>query len=478
MSLQNLKYILFFNSAALLRSIVGVIRSKIVAIWFGANGVGMLGQITTVYSTQSQLSDFGALAYLVNRVGKTDRERQPVVYLKIVFYSAGLIFIMNMVLVALGVHFRHELALLIFDSTDALLLVGLLLLVIPIYNTAYFFETLVRANKDYRRLAIGQNLAGIAGIITVVPLVLYFGITGIIYNLILFLVFYGCFFIVAGKRYWPKIEIKKLRVNREFLGALIFFCGSVMARKLLAFLSLLIFRILIVQYSSMSDNGYFQSVFSISNYITILLNGFIVYLFPALSGLFNEQELNKKLNQNLEYLLYFVYPAIALMILLPDIFLLMLYDSEFVAMAFPLILFSISKILEVAYYFYIITLLAQTRLSSLLIAESIKAALLVFGGWFFVQDFGLNGVFGSYLAAQIVGFLVMMLLVWREPGFRMSASNAKLLLWLTLSGLVFVIPYGDSLSLRVVMSGFSIAVALYVLEIRKYSRLLALFRKS
>ena len=477
MSKRDLKYILFFNSAAILRNLIGVIRSKLISLWFGVNGVGVLGQLTTIYSTQSQLSDFGLFAYLVNRIGKINKDEEVFNYLQILFYSVTLLFLTNLAIFAGGFFFREQLSLLVFNSVEYAGYIALLLIIIPLYNFSYFTETLVRSHKKFKRLAIGQNLAGFIGVLSVAPLIWIWGIKGVIYNLIVFLIAYGSFFAWASREYIPLRKLYQVRPQAQILIDIFRFCSVVMGRKILAFFSILIFRIFIVQFSGLEANGYFQSVYSISNYVSILLNGFIVYLFPVLSSIDDLQTFNEQLNIQLEYLVYLIFPAIAVIIFIPDIMLLLLFSADFQVMSGYLKLFALAKLLEVVYAFYVIALLSQTRLRSFFTIEAIKSFLWIGIAFFAVQEYQLKGIMWTYVFIQAAAFLVVLYFARSEEGFRPTSANLYLIGALILSGSPLLYS-AESIVLRLVQVIIASVIILSVLDWRKYRLVFQLFQRD
>ncbi len=475
--LKNLKYILFFNSAAILRNFAGVIRAKIISVSYGAAGLGILGQVTTIYTSQTQLSDLGLFAFLVRSIVKSNADGCKISYQRILVYSATILLLGNLIIVVFGFCFLETLSLLFFDSTEFTSFIGFLIVLVPLFNYATYLETVTRANENYRSLAIGQNIAGFTGVVTVAPLVLIYGIIGVIYSLMMVQFVTAIYFTISSSKYFTGIRLSEIQIDRGILKDLSTYCSIVLARKILVFFSLLMLRIVVVQFGDVAMNGYFQAVYSVSNYVLIFVGAFIIYLFPALSGGFHQAEFNATLNQHLEYLYYLILPVICLPIFLPDLALLLLFNEEFLVVQFPLMLFSLSKVLEVTYNFFVIALLAQNRLRTFFAVEAFKAILLIAFSYLGIQNWGLNGVYTGYLLTQFFAFCLLLILLKQEPGFKISRTNMNFIVWTILSVIPLFIFYDSHILLRSGFSMLALIMIFHVIDLKKYEAIFAGLKK-
>lgn len=209
MSKKDIKYIFFFNSAAIIKNLLGIIRAKLTSLWFGVSGVGILGQIVSAFSVQSRTIDLGIYPLLINKIGKK-KEREE--YEKIYLFGIFVLGISNILFTSLMIVFRDELSYLLFNTEKYSNLVILIAFLNPVFSIGTLYETITRAEKRFRTLAIGQNLTSIVGVLTIVPALLFWGINGIIYNFFIFLSFNSFFFI-----YHLKNIVQILILNFEHL---------------------------------------------------------------------------------------------------------------------------------------------------------------------------------------------------------------------------------------------------------------------
>lgn len=475
MKLQQLRYVAYFNSAAILGNLIGIIRAKLTTLWFGIAGVGVLGQILTFFNLQTRVIDLGVNALLNNRVGKLRPEEQAEEYPRLIAYALLIILISNLISLALILTLSREVSNWLFGDESYRDLVVLLAFINPIFTAGYFLQELVRAHKNFRRLALGQNLAHAVGILSVVPCLKIWGIEGIIYNFYCYLGFSVLFFLPAARPYLPRLRLADLRIRWPQLYEIIRFCFSNTLRNVLVYFSLILLRVLIVQFTSLEENGLFQSFFSISNYINILSNAFIIYLFPTLSGMVDKHRFNRELNLHFEYLLYLIFPFIAAIMLFPEFFIRLFYDRSFIAMSYPLTVFAFLKLFEGIYMFFSIAFLSATRLRFYIWSEIIHSLLLVGGAYGAIRYFHLEGAIWSFTATKLLAFLVVMLMLTRDERFHLSPQNRQLLLKMVLLLAIMLIPASKNMFYRTGQSLIFVAMVLAVLDWKKYYRLIRRF---
>ncbi len=439
MNLKHVKYIVYFNTAAVLRNLTGVIRAKFVSIVLGVEHVGILGQIITFYNFQSNIIDFGVFSLIVHQLsGKISIKEETHETVPILRFSLYVLIVSNLLFVSFFLCFASYFSTLLFGSER---FQGLLLLLIglgPVYSLSYLLENLVRAKKQFKALALGQNLAAIFGVLSIVPLVWAFGMTGVIYNLYFYWIVSFIIFFTHLKSEWHLLFKKKANIKKDQFLKFLELCSIYIARKVLAFSSLVVFRTIIVQLGGLNVNGFFQSVWSITQYVNIVIMAFAVYLFPTLSSAKNN--FREVLNDNLRFLLNIIYPIVALIMAFPDLFLILFYNTEFVKMKHALNLFLFLKFFDAVYIFYLFVLISSDQFKKFLALEGIKSVVLVVSSYLLVNRFQLNGAIFSYAFTQGVAIVSLLIIILSSSSISISKRNFRLMGRLALGLLILVYP--------------------------------------
>lgn len=424
-----------FVSVHLLQNVLGIVRSKSVALLLGAAGVGILGQVLTFYSFQTKLLMFGITAALVNSVneaGKRQWRRDDVRFCNFLIVIAT-----NLVFLAILMASPATWAQWIFAGVGYEYLIFLLAGLGIIYSFAMFLELNYQADLDYRTLALGRSISFGVGLLFIVPFVYWWGVAGVIADLMLVFTTSILFFVVkTGKNSLmnyigfriPQIEILKYvwRVSRYDV-----------ARSIAVIGALLITRIYILHSLGEINNGYFQSIWAVTNYVDVILQGFMVYFYPAITKTVADDDLREELQGNFSILVYLILPILTILIIFPEVFLFLLFSAEFVHLHHLLALAALGKVLNFFYFFYSIVFLAKNHLRLFLVLEVVRGASMILLTTNLVNQFGLIGAVWVFLLTDLICLLFVIVALWHLPILRLS--KAQVLLYLKLLTFLLVI---------------------------------------
>lgn len=472
---EQIKNVLYLSFAAILRNLLGVIRAKLISIWFGISGLGILGQIISFYSFQSQILDFGVYNLLSNRIGKYSEKENEEEVVQVYFFSIFTLLLTNFIFFVAIILFRHKLTLLLFDSEEYLYLTILIAFLTPFHTSSQFPEAVLRAKQNFKKLAIGQNLTQLIAILTLVPSLFIWGINGIIYNMYIYLIFNSVFFYLNVFKIVPSFSKLSFTVFYKNINAILKFCITDSSRKFLIFSSFLIFRIFIVQFSSIDQNGYFQSIWSISNYLNIIFAAFGTYLFPVLSSFKDHKSFNMAMNNIFEQMFYLVMPIAAIILLFPEFFLYILYNKDFTVMQYPLKIFIALRIWDTVYFVVIAAFMARVYLRAFLFSELVKSITLVSVSYFAIQHYQLTGAIISIIIMHIFAFILLLYYMKKHPVFRLSKKNFDLLFKVSFAICIMLVPMAQNIFLRIAFSIIFIIIISWSLNFNTYNRILKTF---
>ena len=467
---NNLKSILFLNVASILRNIYGLARSKITALVLGVTGVGILGQITTLFSLQTKLVSFGVDAFLINRIGKLSSNDDSDEFKALTYFSFFIIICINSIYIGAVYIFIDKLSILIFNDIEYKSILLLTIILGPLYAISYNFQVISQAKTDFKRLAFGRNLSSIFAIVVTIPLIYYLKIKGIIFSLYIFIIIGGIYFAFINRSLVFDFSMRYVKYFGKYFSEFFRIGLTDVIRKIVVFFSLMIFRIMIVQFIGMKQNGFFQAIWSISFYPDIFLTAFISYYFPIVSRAKNDTQLREIIHRNFEYLIYLIFPIIVFIILFPDFLLIILFNKSFVVMANSLKILTFFKFLETMYFFYLISFLAQTKLKAFLISEISRSVVLLVSGYFLINSFALNGTILSIVLMQITSISMIFFWNYKYSNFRLTKDKFKSVFLLVLSIAILLIPVSHSIILRIFQFLVFLIFTIKIFDFRKYAQ--------
>ncbi len=469
---HQIKSFLKFTSVNILRNALGLIRSKVIAIWYGGLGVGILGQYVSFFNLQSKILLFGATASIINSHNKAIREswNKQLVLL----YHLLIILVTNILGGLFLILFSNKISTLIFDGLVDNNFVFLMVLVGLIYSAGMYLELLVQARKEFSKLFKGQVYSSIFAILTLIPIIFIFGIKGILYNFIIFYLISFLFFLSTSALDIHELSRNHVQLNIKILKYILKVSLIDIARSILVIGSLLVGRIFIVKIIGIQKTGYLQSILSITNYINVLSMGFMIYYFPTISSKLKTDDFSNEFNSGFKLLIYFVFPFIILIYLFPDIFIKLLYTKEFLIVKNFLPILMISKVIEIYNYFYGINFLGTNRLGNFILLDGLKSIIFLLLLAILLSKFQIIGIVYSFLGAEITAFLSLKIILKKITQLQLKRENNilyyKILLLLILLNFLDI-----NIFLKILIS---LSYSILLLDLKTYFELISIFRKK
>lgn len=436
---NKIKYLIGINISNILRNVFGVLRAKATALFLGVAGVGILGQIIVFFDVQKRLSIFGLDAILINRLGKLDFDKDQDSFLRLLSTSFFFLFTLNSIYFIFMLLLVKQLTVWLFNDISFQYLTLSIIFLAPIFAFSYSFEILTQALLDYRRLIIGKNIANIISILSAIPLIYFWGYYGIVFGLFLFIVSGGIYFFIVNINIFKQISLKKVKLDRSII-PLLKIGSTAFTRKASLLISLVLFRIIIVQTIGIDANGYFQSVWSIAFYLNIFIGSFISYYFPLVSRLKSEEQIRKSINENIKYLFYIIFPFITIIMIFPNWLLLILYNREFQIMDYSLQLMAFAKFFEGYYTIMSISFLSQTYLKPFLILDILRNGFLILFSIILMKYYQLFGAVLGVLLMQITSAFIIFIVSYKIQLFKITIETSKTILFLMISTAILFIP--------------------------------------
>lgn len=467
--MKNTKFlnILGLNLTSIFRTLYGLIRGKLTAILLGVTSLGILGQILTVFTLQMRISSFGIDALLINRIGKIDRKKNIHEFNSLISNSLFYLLILNILFLVGTFFFVEKLTSLIFADPSYQTMMFFLLLLMPLYSSFFFLETLSQAKTDFKNLIAGKNISNFAAIISVLPLIFYFGEMGIVFSIYIYVITGGIYFTIINRSIFSGYSFKHLRDWRTFFPFFVRISFTDLTRKIIIVLSFMIFRIWIVKYLGMHENGLFQSVWSISYYPEIFIGSLGAYFYPMVSTA-KANEIKDIISSNVQYLIYLIFPMISIVMIFPDYTLKILFDDKFLNMYSYLQLIMFFKFFDALYIFYTLAFLAQSKLKEFLLTEILRGIILSFFSLLMIRISGLEGAIFSIILMQISSLMLMLYFVRQDKRFHLSKETIKEYYKFTLLLLILLIPVDNITGFRLIKIFMFLIIVFILVDIKKY----------
>lgn len=419
--LSRLKTVLKFIFVTSIRNIHSLLLYKLIAVFVGVSGVGILGNFVTFFNFQSRTLLFGSSASLINTHNQAIKKKWDSNL--VLYYHFVLIVLINFLFGVLFFLFHSHINQWVFESkVDFIFLIAIALLG-TVFSFSYLKEAHLQAEKKFDLLTKGRSLSLIFSILLTYPLIYFFGIKAIVLSNILIYLFSLIYFRKSFSFSALFLHRSKL-LNWQILKHMASVGSSEIARTIVVLGSVLIFRVIIVQKLGMENNGFFQALWQVSNLIITILTGFVAYYYPTINAIISHKEYKLEFNASFKMMLVLTAGVLIFLMLFYKYLLILLFNESFLQVAHFLPLLIISKLFYFFFYIYTINFLGLNHFKLFLGTETIRSIFLLVAAWYLMDMFGFKGLIWATAGSEFIGFMAILIVLLLKPELRLTTGNS------------------------------------------------------
>jgi PST family polysaccharide transporter len=475
---QILKSSALIGGSSAITIVLGVVRTKILALILGPAGMGIFGLFMSIYELARNVAVMGLNSSGVrhiaeaNSVGDTKHIALTVATLRRAVALFGILG--AALLAALCVPIS------LFSFKDASYAGGVALLAIGVFFGAVSAGqiALLQGMRRIKDQALANVIGALIGTLASIPIVYLLGERGIVPSLV-------CVALATLLSSWwfsQQVRVERMVVSlaqvfREASDLLKL--GFVfMATGLMTLGAGLLIRKIVLEQLGKDAAGYYHAAWVLGGlYIGFILQAMGADFFPRLTAVAKDhRQCNQLVNEQAETGVLLAGPGILGTLTFAPLVIQIFYSAKFGPAVEILRWFCLGMMLRVASWPMGFILLAKGARRAFFWSELATGTLQLALVWLGVRYFGLNGAgiafFGSYLFYWILIYLI----VRSITGFRWSTENKRVgALFALLISAVFVGPYLVD-SILVTICGAVVAFAAGVYSIRKICTLVPMER--
>jgi len=418
---QIFKATSLFGGVQVFKIMISLINSKIIAVFLGTEGLGVLGLYNSTVSMVKNISSFGISFGAIRDISNASESDDHHLFSKLVNIYKKWVWVTGVLGMLVMLSLSKYLSFWTFESYDYTFTFILLSVSLLFLSLTDGQSTILRCSRRLKELAVIGILGPVLGLLLSVPFYFFLGIKGIVPSLVSFSIIS---FIVAWF-FARKVPVKKLSLTMKdsFFGGFSFAkiglaltAGSLIASIIAYFLNLIIVNI-----GGEEELGLYKAGLSITNqYIGLVFTAMGVDFFPRLSGLSSDnKKVRSAVNYQSEITVLIVTPILVLLIISTPLAIRLFFTAEFLpaiifikwaalgaffkAISWPIGYISLSKG-DSKVYFYL---------------ESIYSNIAQFSlNLYFYYMWGLEGLGVSYL----ICFILYTIIVYKITNTRYSFS--------------------------------------------------------
>jgi O-antigen/teichoic acid export membrane protein len=334
--LRNTSYLVVTK---VIKFIVGIISTKMIAIFLGTLGAGIFAQLSQMTASISQFTLLSMNDGLVKQIAESDRNDRgfnQVLAILIKSYVA-IISIVLVFALALSFYFSKELTILFFGNIKYYnyCIIGLASFPILIINSISY--AILKGFKQIKYIARSELIVIIINILFFIPLIYIWGLIGaVIY------VTFSLLTILIVNHYYAQniilnnlnISIKKIyqsKISRKSIKELFVFAGIGLTAGVALIFSDTLTRSIVVTQLGINQIGVYSPVITWAG----LFNGFILpsigtYLYPRFSEAKSNYEIIGLLNDAIRFVTLMMIPFLLLSIPIRFQIIPLFYSKQFI----------------------------------------------------------------------------------------------------------------------------------------------------
>lgn len=389
-----------FGGVQVYQILIGILRSKFIAIILGPAGMGISGLYTSATALIKSLSSMGLQSSAVrdvseaNATGNQSKINIVITTLRKLVWITGLL---GLVIVLFGSPILSKTT---FGNYDYIIPFMFLSITLLIDQLTVGQKVILQGTRRLKYLAKASVIGSALGLVVTIPLYYFYGVEGIVPTLII--VSFISYFL--ARFYAKKVPFSKVQMTfKETLrnGRLMLKMGIAMSvNGMLATGAAYILRVFIMHQGGTTAVGLFSAGFAIlSTYVGMIFSAISTDYYPRLAAVNQDNKKSRNLiNQEGEIGTLIIAPCLIACILFMPIIIRILYSSEFDDASEYVLWASLGMIFKMASWCIAFIFIAKSDMKTFLTNE---ISVMIYGLIISIAGYYLDGLRGLGIAFTI-----------------------------------------------------------------------------
>lgn len=349
------------------------ISAKVLAVFTGPAGIAMLGQLTNFITIILQVCSGATGTGIVKLTGQYKDEKNT---LKKVYSTAFTVIIIFSLLTILGLLlFQNLLTLFIFNNIKYKWLLFIIAVSSPLFAVNNFIVSVLSGLYEFKKYIKIQIIASVLSVCLTVLLVFFYKVDGALlaYILAQTLIFFVSLFYSKIINWKEQVCIA---IDKEILKKLGHFSLYVIISAFcFPFVQILV-RNLLINNLGIDSAGIWEGTNRVSSMYLLLISTTIgVYFFPKISGITDNEQLNKEVKFSLKVFVSLTLLAGFLLFILKDFIIPLVLSSKFLPINEIVHVQIIGDVFLIIKMLLSMVLLSRDKTTFMIVFESISALI-------------------------------------------------------------------------------------------------------
>lgn len=434
-----LKALGIFGGVQMINIICSILRTKLIAVWIGAAGVGLFGLYNSAIELLGVIFNLGMRNSAVRDIAAASEPETSriVVVVRRWAWVLGLIGLLATILISpLLSKFTFG------DSshTMAFMVIAAIILMSSVQNGEL---AVLQGTQQLRRLARASVWGVVVGVLISIPMFYYWGIDSVLPALVVYSLATTIAVLsqrVSVAKPSPSVTIKEsIEKGRGFIILGIYLTISAIVTNLASYL----FMTYLNHVGDTEVVGHYQAGFTLVNkYVGLIFTAIAMEYYPRLSQVgTSKRRTSTFVSHEMSIALWILLPVIAIFVALGEVIVTILYSSEFLIVV-PFILWAIvGTIFRAISWCIAFVILARGDGKIYLLTETISAISCILLNIFAYKHWGLEGLGVAYLAWYVIYTIVVWIVYRYRYGLSLGYGMTRLIMLVVVSATACTLGY-------------------------------------
>lgn len=437
---QILKSLVLIGGSSALSIVIGIVRTKAMAVLLGPAGFGLMGIYSSIIDLTASIAGMGINSSGVRQIAESASSEDGTRVARTVTVLRRTAVLLGLCGAGLLALFSQQMSELTFGTGGHAAGVALLSIAVFCRLIASGQGALVQGMRRIADLAKLGVLGALFGTLISIPVVYFFREQGVVPSLVCV----AAASIVTSWWYSRKVRIERPVMTfsevRHEAASLLKLGFAFMACEFLVMGAAYAVRAILVRSAGLDAAGLYSSAWTLGGlYVGYVLQAMGADFYPRLVGVANDNgRCNRLVNEQAQVSLLLAGPGVIATLTLAPVVIALLYSAKFTAAVEVLRWICLGMGLRVISWPMGFIIVAKNRQLIFLIADLAWTAVNVALAWILIGGFGVNGAGMAFFASYVFHACMIYAIVRPLSGFRWSAANMETgLVFLSAIGLVF-----------------------------------------
>lgn len=457
-----------FGGAQVINVIIGILRNKLIAVFLGTIGMGLISIFESTLDLIKSMVSLGIDTTGVREVSLASEDKDELD--RTVSMIKRWALILGLVGACICIFFSRHISLWAFDNDDYTRSIAWLSISLFFNIQAMGELVILQGMRQIGYMIKSGLLWNITAFILLAPFYYYFGIQAIVPVFIMVSVITY----LSIRHYRKKIDLEFVPVaftqlirRGKFILRIGFF---IVLAAIQTQIALFLVRSMVINRVGLEQLGLLQAAWTITNvYLKLILNSMSADYYPRLSAVsFDNKKARKLINEQVNVMLIISVPIIVFLILGSKLLLTLLYSDSFESAYSLLNWRTIGIFFKVISWALGFVLLARGKGLLYFITDTSFSVIYLVCIYFFFPYYQLDAVGIAYMVAYISYFIIVYFILRKSIHFRWQnhiLKSGAIFLALTL-GAFYIAQFTDknSIPLMILCLSLSVIYSLYKLN--------------